>query len=854
MKEGAQLTDAVWAALAERIGGAWIFRAAHHLSKSAQAELARLLERPAVDAWLCGALTGGHSRSGALPAGARLGPQRLFAFPVAGSSRVILVGAAQQNASAQRLWRLAASLLVASDPAGGVALPDLQAGLTDDLSISLDRLLASFVRAVSPQGAWIGILRGESLVIHSEWNDPQSRGVALEVDAHPILRRMRRSRSELALIPGQPEWAERPLAADKAGSQVWACIPLVLGNRMIGAVALWRQSPFGPEEWGTMHDLAERLAPVAEVNVTFAEMAGHLRRLAMLNDFVLTVSSAQNLDQVAQRAFALLARVFGTELLSLLLVSPDFRYFREFHTRSGTLRSESVSSPDPAIQSALHDGRLQRLGDSAKSAIPPIHPGARSALHVPLKHRGQAIGLISIEHVSPDAFSQFDEHLMVVIAGHLAALIEYGRLREEAEGRARNLGLIHEVVQAIIGLNDKAEVAQIAADLLAQYFRYELAVVLLKDGDEDELIHGFGGARGQQVERILAGAAFANPHGVTGRVFDSGQSILVNDTLEEPSYVALEGWDAGSEMCVALKDGGRIVGIIDVESAQKNAFSQNDLAAMESLAGILATVVSSADHHQRMRETVTKLRGTEAELKTQMDALRSAEKQLVQSAKLAAVGEMAAGIAHELNNPLTTVTGFAELLLEETPADSPSRGELELVLREARRAGDVVRRLLDFSRQGERARVASDFNEIVADVIALTNHLIRSSGVTLSLQLDQELPRVAVDRNQMKQVILNLIHNSLQAMPAGGTLEIGTARRNREQRSWMVCWVRDNGMGISMEAQEKIFEPFFTTKGDQGGTGLGLSVTYGIVADHAGTIEVESKLGSGTTFDVWLPV
>jgi two-component system NtrC family sensor kinase len=237
-----------------------------------------------------------------------------------------------------------------------------------------------------------------------------------------------------------------------------------------------------------------------------------------------------------------------------------------------------------------------------------------------------------------------------------------------------------------------------------------------------------------------------------------------------------------------------------------------------------------------------------------MDAQQAAENRLLQAAKLAAVGEMAAGIAHELNNPLTTVTGFTELVLDELPADASYRDELEMVQREARRATDVVRRLLDFSRQGERTRTRADLNEIVEDVIALTQHLIHTSGVQLMANLGGELPWVSVDRNQMKQVLLNLIHNALQAMPDGGSLSLSTEARVRDNRSWVIISVRDTGAGISAQDRERIFEPFFTTKSDKGGTGLGLSVTYGIVTDHDGMIDVESETGKGSTFTVWLPL
>jgi len=179
---------------------------------------------------------------------------------------------------------------------------------------------------------------------------------------------------------------------------------------------------------------------------------------------------------------------------------------------------------------------------------------------------------------------------------------------------------------------------------------------------------------------------------------------------------------------------------------------------------------------------------------------------------------------------------------------------LEMVSREAHRASDVVRRLLDFSRQGERTRIRADLNEVVNDVIALTRHLIQTNGVSLTLQLDKKLPWVSIDHNQMKQVLLNLIHNALQAMPKGGELLVNTQTAAREDRNGVIMAVKDSGIGIQPADQGRVFEPFFTTKGDRGGTGLGLSVTYGIVTDHGGIIEISSEPKKGSTFSVWLPI
>jgi signal transduction histidine kinase len=856
LKDAVQLSDAKWAVLAERVGNSWQLRSVYHLNKSAQNELITLMGKPSIDTWLCGALSGGHSRSSSIPEENDLNAERFFAFPIPGTSQIILAGADTQTPIAQRIWKLTASLLSGrSTSSSQPFLPDLQSGLAFDLPLALEKVLGAIVQVVTCQGGWLAIRRGDSLDIQAEWNVPKAKGAALLIDSNPLLRRVNRSLKEALITRGQPNWDNLPYGALKSGTNVWICLPLVIGQRLIGVVTLWRQKEFTSTELGQLREFVGRVPPSVEVVVTFSEMTAHLRRLGLLNDFVLTVSSAQNLDQIARRMFDLLARAFNTELIVLFLRSSDGRILRDYRLFDGKMNVVSTPLAGHSVQPYLSkDGRARLIVDAVKEGFAPIHKEARSMLIVPLKYRGQAIGVLIIENLRDEAFTQYDEHLMVVITSHLAGLIEYTRLREEAEGRARSLSLIHEVVQQVIGLNDKAKVAHLTAELVAQYFKYELAAIFLFDEEHKFFIQGIGGTHADTVKRALGGEEFVVSGGVTSHVSQTGASIMINDTNLDALYKPLKGWAARSEICVALKDGDTILGIIDVESREQNAFTHNDLIAMESLAGILASVITSANQYQKLQESIRQLRLIEIELNARIEAQRSAENRLLQAAKLAAVGEMAAGIAHELNNPLTAVTGFSELILDELPQASVHRKDLEMVLHEARRAGDVVRRLLDFSRQGERVRTQSDLNEVVRDVIALTNHLIKTNGVALSLDLNEPLPWVFIDTNQMKQVLLNLIHNALQAMPNGGDLQISTCLVQRDERNWAVMEIRDSGVGITQADQNRIFEPFFTTRGDRGGTGLGLSVSFGIVTDHGGLIEISSEPENGSIFSVWLPI
>ena len=863
LKEASQLTGAKWATLVEREAGKWRVLADYHLPKKTHPLLVEFLSKAEVDSWLCGALSGGQSRSVSLPASSNLNVSRLYAFPLPGISRVVLAGASQLTSEAQRLWRLVVSGMQVESPASDTSpsasvaasllVPDLDSENPYDMPRALDRALTSFVRLVSVQGGWLAIRRGDSLEIYAQWNAPGCAGLILAIDTNTILRRLGRNLTPMVVHRGDLLWTEIPHKGLKSSTKLWVCVPLVIGQRLIGVLALWRSAAFKSDEWSRLTDLATQVAPAVETIITFAELAGHLRRLATLNDFALTVSSGRSLDQIARRMFALLSRAFGTELIVLYLLSSDSRLLVEYRTSQDNMISNVQSAENHRVMPVLSSSQKVRLSEIDSDVQLPLYDKVASGLYVPLRFRGQTIGILCVESLRSDAFDLYDESLIVVIASHLASLADYTRLREEAEGRARNLGLIHEVVQQVIGLTDSSAVAEITSDLLERYIEYELCSVFIADEKGALTIAGFGGTSPQVVKRAMKSFEYPLSGGITGHVFESGESVVVNDVLQDSRYRAIKGWQAGSEMCVAIRDGEKVLGIIDVESSSRNAFTHNDFMALESLAGILASVITSADQYQRLQITISQLRSTQVELRARMDAQRSAENRLVQAAKLAAVGEMAAAIAHELNNPLTSVTGFAELALSDISEESETRKDLEIVMREAVRARDVVRRLLDFARQSESSRARASLNDVVDDVVALSRHLIHTSGVTLNLVLEEDLPWILVDVNQMKQVLLNLIHNALQAMPSGGELTISTKSTARGGRDWIKVSVQDTGIGIPKVDQARIFEPFYTTKGQEGGTGLGLSVTYGIITDHGGQIDVESQPGAGSKFSVWLP-
>ena len=250
--------------------------------------------------------------------------------------------------------------------------------------------------------------------------------------------------------------------------------------------------------------------------------------------------------------------------------------------------------------------------------------------------------------------------------------------------------------------------------------------------------------------------------------------------------------------------------------------------------------------------TIDRLRDTIDELAVSNERLASTQEALMQSEKLASMGQLAAGVAHEVNNPLGVVLMYAHILLDECPAGSPMREDLETIAKESDRCKKIVAGLLNFARQNRVLRQPHDVRELITHALKIVPPPQNISVHTLDELSD---PVVALDGDQMVQVLTNLISNAYQAMPQGGALTV-LIRDDGDEH--VILEVRDTGHGIPPENRKKIFEPFFTTKPLGKGVGLGLAVTYGIVKMHSGDIRVESNADAaagptGTAFILRIP-
>ena len=312
-----------------------------------------------------------------------------------------------------------------------------------------------------------------------------------------------------------------------------------------------------------------------------------------------------------------------------------------------------------------------------------------------------------------------------------------------------------------------------------------------------------------------------------------GQPIIVNDTGHVELFGAFvpEEVHERNVMIAWLLTKEKILGAIRV-SDKNDGFIDEDSKILIILANHMAVAMENADLYRNLQNSMAELRET--------------QEQLIQSAKLAAIGELASNVAHEINNPLTSIIGFAELSKEDGDIES-IRKSLDIIEKESLRARDIVKQLLGFARKKPLQLTEVNINAVVKEVVAFSSSQTRMGRVKVSEEYS-DIPMTTGDVDQLKQVFLNIITNAIHSMPEGGDIAIRTFTRGE----YILVSLSDTGHGITEDVRNRIFEPFFSTKKEKG-TGLGLSISYRIIQDHGGRIDVESEPGKGSTFTVRLP-
>lgn len=544
--------------------------------------------------------------------------------------------------------------------------------------------------------------------------------------------------------------------------------------------------------------------------------------LRLLNEVATTVASSIEIGEALQRGLEQVTEAFSARYGVLRLVPLDGgRPVVCAAVGISVADSQAYYEAEPhgevPSNTAIATGRPARLDDIPPSRLAGLPASARirSTVAIPVIAGTDVLGVLIVSSEVPHRFSESDERLLLTIGRQFGVAVANGQLYERVH-RAK-----------------------------VQWERTFDAI-----SDPIALFDGRSGL----PRTMRANAALAALHGWNIRE-TQGRTC---------AEVGLCG--GGCPDCLvgrAIRDGQRLDQ--EITTRDGRIFSVTTLPVPGDATGAAVQFAKEmTEERQRARQMRTltqEVSATNAELVDTLDRLRSTQAQLVQAEKLSAIGQLVAGVAHELNNPLTSVIGYAQLVHEEVEGNpalaahaSGLMDDVSRILSESDRAARIVRNLLTFARRQTAERSRNDIAELCSRVVDLRAYDSRLKGIEVVTRFAPGLPPIYVDGGQVQQALLNLVLNAEQAMQTSAVKRLEVAAIMEPECGAVLVTVSDSGHGIDATNLARVFDPFFTTRGVGEGTGLGLSIVYGIVRDHGGQIWVTSEVGRGTTFFVRLPV
>ncbi len=511
-----------------------------------------------------------------------------------------------------------------------------------------------------------------------------------------------------------------------------------------------------------------------------------------LLDFGRTLSATTALEPLLDALVSRLQQVMNVERVAIFIEDAEAQSGYRV-ARAAGLSGQMVVPQDFREMIRVRSAESGVVRTDDLDLVPETTGFVRRSLHyyVPCVVRGRMVAVIGLGRSADGALlSSEDVEILRTVSGYVAVAIENSLLYQEQEERASELKLLKEFNESIV---DSINVGLMAVDLDGRVTHSNSAL-------EQILEIGRDVAMGKQVEELFA-EDFA-------------------DTLRQ----------------VLGKDGWRLQQLRNIYKLHTATRNGRSLVLNISLAPLQGDALVQSGALVVLEDVTSKIR---------------LEEQLQQREKLSSIGLLAAGVAHEVNTPLTGVSSYTQMLLGMLPDSDPKHALLQKIGRQADRAVNIVNNLLNFSRTGGATEFTElDVNRVLDDTIQLIEPQLRRNQIEISRAYDPDAPNVIGNAGKLQQVFTNLLLNARDAIPDGGRISL---RTTSSRDDLLVVEVSDNGIGIAPENVAKIYDPFYTTKGVGRGTGLGLAVSYGIVQEHSGHISVESAPGRGTTFRIALP-
>ncbi len=512
-------------------------------------------------------------------------------------------------------------------------------------------------------------------------------------------------------------------------------------------------------------------------------------------------------------------------------------------------------------------------GKGYSKGLPP-----KSAIFVPMMLGGEVIGSVSLQNVDKEhAYSKSDVRLLTTLTNSMSVALENARLfkktsklLEESHQRATELDTVNRVSRALVTQLEFDSLIELVGELMQETFEADIVYLALFDRDSNMLHFPYN--YGESIPSRPFGS------GITEKIITKQEPILINQNLVE-TFDRLKAEKIGdwvsSFLGVPIISGSEAIGVISIQSTEEeNRFDENDQRLLNTIAANVGIAMQNAEAYEKLRDAMVELKST--------------QEQLVQQEKLASLGQLTAGIAHEIKNPLNFVNNFSDLSIEliqeameevETitagvsnlsDIDEPLqnlvgllsdvKSNLAKIYEHGSRTDGIVKSMLQHSRGGSGKMEPTDLNALVKEFTNLAYHGMRAGklpiNVEIEVSLDEQVGETELIREDFSRVLLNLINNSFDAMRSKmqeGSENYLPKLRVETQRdeNRILVHIEDNGPGIPKELQEKVLQPFFTTKKGTEGTGLGLSITHDIIEAHGGTLSFTSDHG-GTRFSITL--
>ncbi len=546
------------------------------------------------------------------------------------------------------------------------------------------------------------------------------------------------------------------------------------------------------------------------------------------------ITSGLYLEDVLRLIVTVTARVMNSKICSLWIVDEKDQKLKLKATQSLSeeyLKERSLSMGEGVVgQVALHNKPMAILNvlkePRYKEKELARKEGLVSMLSVPMCIKDRVIGVINCYTSHPHSFTKSEEEILMTIANQAAVCIENSGLTETMDIE-EILRLVLEGVTKNLGF-DRARLYLVNEKM--NLLECKMAV-----GIDEERTKGITLPLDPQ-DSILARSIFEKKPFV---IPEADKDPRVNPILKEK-------FNLRSLVVIPILTKEKALGAIaaDYVEPDKN-ISKETLEALMVLTQQAGLAIRNVFIYQELKTFSLQM---EEKIQKITADLKKAEAQLIRSEKLAALGQLAAGIAHEIRNPLTSINILIHSLAQNLPSENPQKEDFRVIEEELHRINEIVEQFLRFAKPAPPHLEKTNLLSLFEETLQLLKPQMEQQHIVLKKRF-QTLPKILVDREQIKQAILNLLLNAIQAMPEGGLLTLTSGKP--ENGEWLYVSIQDSGMGIPTENMSKLFDPFFSTK--EGGIGLGLSIAHRIIDQHQGKIEVESTPNQGTTFTLWIP-